>query len=91
MSKVEYILEMIEDGMKDARKECMWSEELMRSGDKESSEMFKQESTKRLQGVKEMLEKHGQMLEDPSSAPAIAKAWKKRLESEVAERMQKYK
>lgn len=91
MNKIEGIIEIIEDGMKDTRKECMWAEEMMHSGDKESSELFRNEANKRLQGVKEMLEKHAQMLDDPSAATAIAKAWKRRLESEIAERMQKYK
>ena len=91
MTKIEGIIEMIEDGMRDARKECMWCEEMQNTTD---AEMFRTEATKRIQGVKEMLEKHSQMLEDPSAAPAIAKAWKKRLDAEIAEKMgmlQKYK
>ena len=94
MTKIEGIIEMIEDGMRDARKECMWCEEMQNTTDKEGAEMFRAEATKRIQGVKEMIEKHSQMLEDPSAAPAIAKAWKKRLDAEIAEKMstlQKYK
>ena len=94
MTKIEGIIEMFEDGLRDARKECMWTEEMQNGTDKEGAEMFRNEATKRIQGVKEMLDKHGQMLEDPSAAPAIAKAWKKRLDAEINEKMgmlQKYK
>lgn len=91
MTKVEYILEMIEDGMKDARKECMWADELTHQGDKDGAEMFRAEGQKRLQGVKDVLEKHGAMLDEPAAAVPIAKAWKKRIENEIAERMQKLK
>lgn len=94
MTKIEGIIEMIEDGMRDARKECMWTEEMQNGTDKEGAEMFRNEATKRIQGVKEMLEKHGQLIEDPAAAPAIAKAWKKRLDAELVEKMnmlQKFK
>ncbi len=87
MTKIEGIIEMIEDGMRDARKECMWTEEMQNGTDKEGAEMFRNEATKRIQGVKEMLEKHGQLIEDPAAAPAIAKAWKKRLDAELVEKM----
>ena len=32
MTKIEGIIEMIEDGMRDARKECMWTEEMQNTG-----------------------------------------------------------
>ena len=40
MTKIEGIIEMIEDGMRDARKECMWTEEMQNGADKEGAEMF---------------------------------------------------
>lgn len=87
--KVEGIIGIIDDGIKDSCMQCDWAHEARDSGDREAAMMFHTEAHKRLTSAKEWLEKHKEMLLDPHNAEDVAEVFVKRLEDRIAHAMAK--
>lgn len=87
--KVEGIIGIIDDGIKDACMQCDWAREARDGGDREGAMMFHTEAHKRLSAAKEWLEKHREMLTDPHHAEETSEVFIKRLEDRLAHAMAK--
>lgn len=88
-SKIEGIIAVIDDSIKDAAMQCDWACEAKDAGERETAMMFHGEASKRLTGAKEWLEKNREMLHDPKNAEAVAKIMVRRLEDKITHMMSK--
>jgi hypothetical protein len=84
MDKLEGIIGIIDDGIKDAWMQCDWACKAHDSGDREAEAMFKAEAHKRISGAKEWLDKHREMMLDPKNAETVAAVFVHRLDDKIA-------
>lgn len=87
--KMEGIIGIIDDGIKDAMMQCSWACDSREAGDKEAAMMFHSEAHKRLSSAKDWFDKHREMMLDPHNAEDVAEAFVKRLDDRIAHAMAK--
>lgn len=82
--KIEGIIAVIDDGIKDAHMQIDWACDAKEDGERDTAAMFHSEATKRLTGAKDWYEKCREMLLDPKNSEAVAKAFVRRMDEKLS-------
>lgn len=83
--KIEGIIGIIDDGIKDACMQMDWAEEARERGEKEVAAMFQSEAGKRAAGAREWYDKNRDALLASENAEAVAAVFVHRMGDRLSE------
>lgn len=83
--KIDGIIGIIEDGIKDSCMQTEWAEKAKEDGDTASAALFESEAQKRLMSAKEWLEKNKEFLKAKENSEKVALKFVERMEKKLNE------
>lgn len=83
--KIDGIIGIIEDGIKDSCMQLEWAEKAKDDGDKESAALFDAEAQKRLMSARDWFEKNKEFLKAKENSEEVAHKFVERMEKKLNE------
>lgn len=83
--KIEGIIGIIEDGIKDSCMQMDWAEKAKQEGDTASAALFESEAQKRLMSAKEWLDKNKEFLKAKENSEKVALKFVEQTEKKLNE------